>query len=536
MKVIDSAEDPWTLRSKPFTGRTDPLPPIPGPHKSTADEDHFKNKGTRPLIILIVILILLVVIAAVVLGVTLPIVLKGGTSSPITRDVCGNYTHPYYPAFDIYPDNCGKYIYCVNGSEGEVKQCPDGLEYAFNMTSDHDKVCAAPSELTYCERLRIAAAPTVTLDLASYVTAFLNTDVELECIVRNVTTVSQVTFLHDDTIVASFNLSHSTGATMNRSLGRRTGSRGRIQRHSHLDQRHLWRRGEVPVSGQRQSGERGEMDDSQRHDYEGATCYSRGESRLTLQIDAQWDKQNLCCRVQDPLQTHTTPMETCQPLTILPLVDITQNPVAVLGDTVNITCTIRDLNVTEVTFLASGNNTLLTFYTNTSTIASNQTGMAMFVNNSPPSAPTLSIPPIAETYTIQNPTCRADNLGYNPAMTFAWTLTREGGGETSISDSRVTSNFSSNSQTCITSGYSVFDGQHYTGGSWNNSLLCCKLTDPTTGQAPTCVLILIHNRAADPRQVFDLPCKISQPSEPVTTVVYDEWAMTKGRGEDEWLE
>ncbi|XP_025079989.1 uncharacterized protein LOC112555706 [Pomacea canaliculata] len=266
MKVIDSAEDPWTLRSKPFTGRTDPLPPIPGPHKSTADEDHFKNKGTRPLIILIVILILLVVIAAVVLGVTLPIVLKGGTSSPITRDVCGNYTHPYYPAFDIYPDNCGKYIYCVNGSEGEVKQCPDGLEYAFNMTSDHDKVCAAPSELTYCERLRIAAAPTVTLDLASYVTAFLNTDVELECIVRNVTTVSQVTFLHDDTIVASFNLSHSTGATMNRSLGRRTGSRGRIQRHSHLDQRHLWRRGEVPVSGQRQSGERGEMDDSQRHE------------------------------------------------------------------------------------------------------------------------------------------------------------------------------------------------------------------------------------------------------------------------------
>lgn len=75
-------------------------------------------------------------------------------------------------------------------------------------------------------------------------------------------------------------------------------------------------------------------------------------------------------------------METCQPLTILPLVEITQNPVAVLGDTVNITCTIRDFNVTEVTFLASGNNTLLTFYTNTSTIASNQTGMAMFVNNS----------------------------------------------------------------------------------------------------------------------------------------------------------
>ncbi|XP_025079986.1 uncharacterized protein LOC112555705 [Pomacea canaliculata] len=213
-EVIDSLKEEWILQPRQFNGRTDPLPPIPGPGGNVVGEVRPKNKCTRPLIVLIVIFILFIVIAAVVLGVTLPIVLKGGTSSPITRDVCGNYTHPYYPAFDIYPHNCGKYIYCVNGSEGEVKQCADGLEYAFNMTSDPAKVCAAPSELTYCERLRIAAVPTVTLDLASYVAAFLNTDVELECIVRNVTTVSQVTFLHDDTIVASFNLSHRTVATM----------------------------------------------------------------------------------------------------------------------------------------------------------------------------------------------------------------------------------------------------------------------------------------------------------------------------------
>lgn len=41
---------------------------------------------------------------------------------------------------------------------------------------------------------------------------------------------------------------------------------------------------------------------------------------------------------------------------------------------------------------------------------------------------------------------------------------------------------SSNTQTCTNRGSSVLDTQNYTGGSWNNSVLCCKLTDPKTGQ------------------------------------------------------
>lgn len=41
---------------------------------------------------------------------------------------------------------------------------------------------------------------------------------------------------------------------------------------------------------------------------------------------------------------------------------------------------------------------------------------------------------------------------------------------------------SSSTQTCTTRGSSVLDTQNYTGGSWNNSVLCCKLTDPKTGR------------------------------------------------------
>ncbi|PVD18450.1 hypothetical protein C0Q70_20999 [Pomacea canaliculata] len=112
-----------------------------------------------------------------------------------------------------------------------------------------------------------------------------------------------------------------------------------------------------------------------------------------------------------------------------------------------------------------------------------------------PSAPTLSIYPIVETLTINNPNCSAGNLGYYPAMTFVWTLTEENGIETNFSPTQITSVKSSNTQTCTTSGSSVLDAQRYSGGSWNNSLLCCKLTDPTTGQVVK----------ADCKKVYTLP-------------------------------
>lgn len=56
-----------------------------------------------------------------------------------------------------------------------------------------------------------------------------------------------------------------------------------------------------------------------------------------------------------------------------------------------------------------------------------------------PSAPTLSIYPIAETITTYYPNCSAGNLGYYPAMTFVWTLTEENGIETNFSPTQITS-------------------------------------------------------------------------------------------------
>lgn len=117
------------------------------------------------------------------------------------------------------------------------------------------------------------------------------------------------------------------------------------------------------------------------YSYNDSTCIAQGTSRLNIQIHVEWNNHHLCCRMQDILQTDYIAMETCQTLTVLPLVEVTQGLLATIGESVNITCTIRDMNVTEVTFL-SGGEVLLTFDITNSSIVSNRTNVIMYVNRS----------------------------------------------------------------------------------------------------------------------------------------------------------
>lgn len=115
------------------------------------------------------------------------------------------------------------------------------------------------------------------------------------------------------------------------------------------------------------------------HSFDGAACNAQGSSLLKVQVGVEWDKHDLCCQVQDPFQNEVITMETCQRLTVLPLVEVTQGLLATISEAVNITCTIRDLNFTEVTFLL-GSEVLVISDPTITNVTSNRTDMTMYVH------------------------------------------------------------------------------------------------------------------------------------------------------------
>ena len=111
------------------------------------------------------------------------------------------------PSPDTYPDNCHKFQRCV-GDTPVQDSCGSGLEFSYDENDDQDVVCALPSNVTYCGKRFLQENVTV-LPMANR-TSRNGGNASFECVMTHITRLELVTFLHNDTEVASLNVSDSS--------------------------------------------------------------------------------------------------------------------------------------------------------------------------------------------------------------------------------------------------------------------------------------------------------------------------------------
>ena len=107
------------------------------------------------------------------------------------------------PSPDTYPDNCHKFQRCVGDTLVE-DSCGSGLEFSYDENGDKDVVCAFPSNVTYCGK-RFLQENVTMLPMANR-TGHIGGNVSLECVMTHITRLEIVRFLHEDTEVASLNV------------------------------------------------------------------------------------------------------------------------------------------------------------------------------------------------------------------------------------------------------------------------------------------------------------------------------------------
>ena len=108
------------------------------------------------------------------------------------------------PSPDTYPDNCHKFQRCVEDAPVE-DSCGSGLEFSYDENGDQGIVCGLPSDVTYCGKRFLQENVTV---FWQNLTARPNVggNVSLECVMTHITRLEIVRFLHEDTEVASLNV------------------------------------------------------------------------------------------------------------------------------------------------------------------------------------------------------------------------------------------------------------------------------------------------------------------------------------------
>ncbi|PVD18447.1 hypothetical protein C0Q70_20996 [Pomacea canaliculata] len=149
---------------------------------------------------------------------------------------------------------------------------------------------------------------------------------------------------------------------------------------------------------------------------------------------------------------------------------------------VNITCTIRDLNFTEVTFLL-GSEILAISDPTISNVTSNRTDVTMYVHKT-------DVTEWQAVLSITKVTC--SHVG-----TYTCRVARGNGQTNNASATLRVRRKQEDKQSCITSGTSSLDGQRYREDFWNNSRLCCQLVDPQTGQVVSQACGTVYTLPAD---------------------------------------